>query len=144
MSKFFAKTYEGLGQATLIRNPNSDNPASIVVAILITLIYNSDLDVITVSATQTSTSGSEPLFKLGDFKFTALGYKDFVENTVVSFSTSFPYENGNNLLIGTGSIDVRKLVKCKYISVELSAHSLNQGENAIALAFVAKKLKLKK
>ncbi len=80
----------------------------------------------------------------GNFKFNALTVQKFNDPSTLSFATSFPQlSDENNLLIGTGSVDIRKLVKCKYISIELSAHSLNQGENVVALSLFAKKLKKK-
>ncbi len=80
----------------------------------------------------------------GNFKFNALTVRKFNDPSILSFATSFPQlSDENNLLIGTGSVDIRKLVKCKYISIELSAHSLNQGENVVALSLIAKKLKKK-
>ena len=78
-----------------------------------------------------------------EFSFTVGGFASFENKDLIEFTTAYQQDKDDvdSLQIGSGVIDIRKLAKCKYISIELSTHSLKQGDKSFSSVFVARKLK---
>ena len=128
--------FEGNAEATIVTGQTAAL-ASIVIRIIIQQLKYSSFVIIE------STSSSVGV-KNASFEFSASAFHTFDNPALLSFTTTFADDNDeNSLQIGTGVIDIRKLAKCKYISIELSTHSLKTGDDAVSLVLVAKRLKKK-